>query len=121
MLFYTDSHEWILVDGKKGRVGISQHACKELGEVVFVELPKVGQEVKAGEEVIVLESTKAAADVYAPVSGTVTAVHEVLKQNLQSLNDRPEGEGWLYEIELSDPKELQRLMTLEEYRSLFSL
>lgn len=113
---YTDSHEWISVSGKKGRVGITAHAQGELGEIVFIELPKVGQKVRAGEEVSVLESTKAAADVYSPVSGVVTAVHEDLKQNTHALNDQPESAGWLFEIELSEPKEADRLMTLEQYK-----
>jgi len=117
---YTDSHEWIAVTGNKGRVGITGHARNELGEIVYVELPKPGQKVKAGEEVAVLESTKAAADVYSPVSGTVTAVHDLLKHNSHALNDQPESAGWLFEIELSDPKEADRLMTLQQYQSLIS-
>jgi len=117
---YTDSHEWISVAGSKGKVGITKHAQKELGEIVYVELPKVGQKVKAGEEICVLESTKAAADVYAPVTGMVTAVHEVLRKNPHSLNQDPESAGWLFEIELSHPKEVEHLMTPSEYRSLVS-
>ena len=117
-MFYTDSHEWISIDGKKGRVGITKYARSELGEIVFVELPKVGLNVQAGEEVSVLESTKAASDVYTPVSGTILAVHEVLNRNLESLNQDPESLGWLYEIELSDPKELDHLSNAEEYRAL---
>ena len=117
-MFYTDSHEWIAADGNKGKAGISKHARNELGEIVYVELPKVGQVVKAGDEVSVLESTKAAADVYAPVSGKITAVNEALKQNLYAINQDPENSGWLFEIELSQPKELGRLMTSDEYRSL---
>lgn len=115
---YTDSHEWISIIGKKGKVGITKHARDELGEIVYIELPKVGQQVRAGEEICVLESTKAAADVYAPVSGTVTAIHELLNKNPHSLNQDPESAGWIFEIELSHPKELDRLMTLLEYQAL---
>jgi glycine cleavage system H protein len=117
-MFYTDSHEWISLNGKRGRVGITQYARTELGEIVFVELPKVGTRIQAGEEISVLESTKAASDVYAPVSGVVVAVHEALGQSLESLNQDPESKGWLFEIELSNPKEIDRLLSPEEYRAL---
>jgi glycine cleavage system H protein len=115
---FTDSHEWISVSGNKGKVGITKHARNELGEIVYVELPKVGQKVRAGEEVCVLESTKAAADVYAPVSGTILAVHDVLNQNPHALNDDPESAGWIFQIELANPKELDSLMSAEEYQAL---
>jgi glycine cleavage system H protein len=120
MLFFTESHEWIAVSGNRGKVGITKHAQNELGEIVYVELPKLGDMVQVGVEVCVLESTKAAADVYAPVSGKILAVHEVLKQNTHSLNDDPESSGWLFEIELSNPKELDRLMNKDEYQALIS-
>jgi glycine cleavage system H protein len=117
-MHFTDSHEWIDLNGKKAKVGITKHAQGELGEIVYVELPKVGQIVNRGEEVCVLESTKAAADVYAPVSGKITAVHDMLGKNPQSLNEDPESSGWLFEIEVSHPKEIDRLMTRDEYRAL---
>ena len=117
-MFYTDSHEWIALEGKKGRVGITKYARSELGEIVFVELPKVGTRVQAGEEVSVLESTKAASDVYTPVSGVIIAVHEALNRDLETLNQDPESSGWLFEIELSNPKELDRLLSPAEYRAL---
>ena len=119
-MFYTDSHEWILISGNKGKVGITKHARNELGEIVYVELPKPGQKVRSGEEVCVLESTKAAADVYAPVSGAILAVHDLMSKNPHALNEDPESRGWLFEIELSNPKELDRLMSLEEYQKLIS-
>jgi len=117
---YTDSHEWfLLTDGTRlGKVGITHYAREELGEIVHVELPEVGSKVRAGEEVSVLESTKAAADVYAPVSGTVTEVNTTLDQNLVSLNQNPESSGWLFQLELSDPKEMDNLLCFEEYRLL---
>ncbi len=96
---YTEHHEWIEVEGDIGCVGITEHAQKELGELVYAELPKVGQRVKAGEEIVVLESTKAASDVYSPVSGVVTAVN----------HKAPEDTSWLVKIRLTDPTELDKL------------
>lgn len=118
MKYYADSHEWIEIENDKGKVGISAHAQKELGEIVYVELPQVGHTVKAGEEIVVLESTKAAADLYSPVSGTITAINETLKTDPSSLNTSPEGEGYLFEITLSNPKELEALHTEEAYAFL---
>ncbi len=115
---YTDSHEWITLKGKLGRVGITSHAQNELGEIVFVELPKVGAVVQAGDEISVLESTKAAADVYAPVSGKITNVNEVLSKDPLALNRDPEGSGWIFEIELSNEKDYEKLLSLEEYQKL---
>ncbi len=114
---FAESHEWI---DSKGRVGISNHAQKELGEVVYIELPKVGQKVNAGQEVCVLESTKAASDVYAPVSGTIIAVNEAIKQDPSQINQGAESTGWLFQIELSKPNELDRLLTREKYLALVS-
>lgn len=119
-MYFTDSHEWISLKGNRGRVGITEHAQKELGEIVYVELPKLGQIVEAGMEASVLESTKAAADVYTPVSGKITAVHDLLKENIQTLNQDPELTGWIFEIELSHPQEIDRLMTRDEYLALLS-
>lgn len=117
-LRFTDSHEWIVLDGNQGTVGISQYAKEELGEIVALELPKVGQEIRAGEEVCVLESTKAAADVYAPVSGKIVAVNSKLVGNPHALNDRPEAEGWLFKVELSQLQEIDRLLSPSQYRTL---
>jgi glycine cleavage system H protein len=117
---FTESHEWIFFKEKIGTVGISRHASRELGEIVYVALPQVGQKMKAGEEVCVLESTKAAADVYSPVSGTVTAVNEALRSNPALLNTSPETEGWLFQLELSQPDELNRLLPPQDYAALVS-
>ena len=119
-MLYTDSHEWIAVSGNKGKVGITEHARNELGDIVYVELPKLGQKVRFGEEVCVLESTKAAADVYAPVSGIILAVHDLISKDPHSLNEDPESAGWLFEIEIANSKELSRLMTQEEYQKMIS-
>ena len=113
---YSDSHEWIkLGDVNKGTVGISTHAQKELGEIVYIEFPEIGREIKAGEEVVILESTKAAADIYSPVSGKIIRINEALKENVDLINLYPEGEGWIFEIALSKEEELTSLMTKESY------
>lgn len=112
---YAETHEWVEVNEGKGCVGISIHAQKELGEIVYVELPKVGQVVKAGEEIAVLESTKAAADIYSPVSGNITAVNEKLKEDPSLMNKSPEGEGYLFEIVLTHPEECEVLTSEDEY------
>lgn len=119
-MHYTKSHEWIKVEDNIGIVGISDYAQKELGEIVYIELPKVGSSLKAGAETCVLESTKAAADVYAPVSGKVLKVNEDLKTDPQTVNKNAESDGWLYQIELENPKELEKLMTDEQYKKLIS-
>lgn len=118
---YTDSHEWILIQKQRGRAGITAYAQKELGEVIYIELPQLGRQVRAGEEICVLESTKAAVDVYSPVSGTIVAIHEELKQDPSPINQAPETSGWLFEIELSHPEEMNRLLTHHEYQKLIEV
>lgn len=119
---FTRTHEWILIEGDEGTVGITSYARKELGDVVYVELPPVGKKLKQGEEAVVLESTKAASDIYAPVSGTVTAVNENLAQEIQDVNNASEGKGWLFKMKIADPsktsQELEKLLTQEEYLAL---
>ena len=115
---YTESHEWIEVNGKIGTVGITSYAQKELGEVVFLELPIVGSKIKSGEESVVLESTKAAADIYSPVSGIIVKVNEELLQSPEKLNSHPEDSGWLYQIEITNPNELDQLLSKEQYQEL---
>ena len=117
---YTDSHEWVMIEDETGIVGISKHAQKELGEVVYVEFPKVGQMIKAGEEIAVLESTKAAADIYSPVSGTIVAINENVKEDPSILNNSPENEGWLFKIALVDLSELDTLLDHQQYLELIS-
>jgi len=114
---YTKSHEWVeVLEGNKAKVGISDHAQEELGDVVFVELPEIGSELKKGEAFSTVESVKAAEDIYAPVSGKVTAVNEELNDHPELINEDAEGKGWICEVELSDPSELDDLMTEEEYK-----
>jgi glycine cleavage system H protein len=111
----TDSHEWIVVEKGSGRVGITDLAQQELGEVVYVEFPEIGRRVRAGEEVAVLESTKAATDIYAPVSGTIIGVNEKLKEDVSLINRSAEEEGWLFQIRLEEVLELDALMSKEMY------
>jgi glycine cleavage system H protein len=118
---YTDSHEWIQSDENgSATVGISQFAQKELGDIVYVELPLVGKTVCAGDEVVVLESTKAAADVYSPATGTIIAVNEALSKSPELVNQFPEKEGWLFKITLADPTELNALMDVEAYQAMLN-
>lgn len=118
---FTESHEWIRLEGNVGTVGITDHARGELGEIVHIELPKQGQQLKAGEEVCVLESTKSAADIYSPVTGSVIEVNERLKDSLEMLNRSSELDGWLYRIELAHPKELDHLLSRTQYLQLIGL
>ena len=118
MRLYSDTHEWIEVEGETGTVGVTAYAQKELGEVVFISLPEVGRKIEAGHEIVILESTKAAADIYSPVSGTITAVNTKIKEVPDLLNQYPESEGWIYRIALSNPEELSNLMSRKDYDAL---
>jgi glycine cleavage system H protein len=115
-LRYAESHEWATTDGSPVRIGITDFAQDELGDVVFVELPEEGEEVTAGGEFGVVESIKAVSDLYAPVSGTVVDVNEELFDRPELVNEDPYGEGWMLSVELSDPDELDGLLSPEEYR-----
>ncbi|MCF6768313.1 glycine cleavage system protein GcvH [Thiotrichales bacterium 19S11-10] len=117
-LKYSDSHEWVKVeDGNIATVGITDHAQSLLGELVYVELPQVGDTVTSGSEVGVVESVKAASDFYTPVSGTITQVNESLVDNPNSVNDNPYEAGWLFKIELSDVSEIDQLLDAENYET----
>lgn len=115
---FTDSHEWITVENGVGTVGITDHAQKELGEVVYVELPAVGKHVKAGDEVAVLESTKAAADIYSPVSGEIVEINQKLGDFIHQINSSAESDGWLFRIKLADVAETEKLLNKEDYLGL---
>jgi len=115
---YTQSHEWIEINGpdqEVGTVGITEHAQRELGEIVYVEFPIVGKFVQRGEIIAVLESTKAAVDVYSPVSGTILESNHLLQQHPEIINTAPEREGWIFRIALSEPEELQQLLPGDMY------
>lgn len=117
MIRFSDEHVWVRVDGDMGTVGITVHAQDTLGDVVFVELPAVGRVLAAGEIAGVVESVKAAADVYTPVGGTVTEVNEALRADPSLANSAPLAEGWFFRLRLSDPKELDALMDEAAYAS----
>jgi len=112
---YAKSHEWIRMEGNLGYVGISDHAQKEVTDVVYVELPKIGKAVKAGDEATTMESVKAAFSIYAPVSGSITKVNAILEGDPGLINRSPFDEGWMFAIEATDLKELHTLMTEEQY------
>jgi glycine cleavage system H protein len=117
-LRYSTDHEWIRLDGGSARLGITDYAQDALGDVVFVQLPEVGATVTPGGSVGEVESTKSVSDVYAPVSGTVTAVNDALADAPQRLNEDPYGEGWICVVELSDPSEVDALLDAATYRQL---
>ena len=115
-LKYTKTHEWIDVqDTYAGVCGITDHAQEMLTDIVFVELPEVGIEVKAGQQVAVVESVKAVSDVYAPISGRITEVNKLLEDKPELLNSDPYGEGWIYKIDIKDKYELDELMDAAAY------
>jgi glycine cleavage system H protein len=114
-LKYAKSHEWVRVAGDVATVGITDHAQHELTDVVFVELPTVGRQVKAGEACAVVESVKTASDIYAPVSGQIAAVNQSLADQPALVNTDPYGAGWFYQIKLSQPAELSSLLSPSDY------
>ncbi|WP_149540862.1 glycine cleavage system protein GcvH [Siccirubricoccus phaeus] len=109
-LRFTKDHEWVRADGDAATIGITDHAQNALGDVVFVELPEVGREVTAGEAIAVVESVKAASDVYAPIAGTITEVNSALTEDPGLINREPTGEGWFFKIEPKDPAEIAALL-----------
>ena len=113
--YFTEDHEWVDVDGDIGTVGISEYAQSQLGDIVFVEVPEAGKEVAKGDEAAVVESVKAASDVYSPVSGTVLEGNAALGDNPGLVNEEPEGDGWFFKLTLSDPDELAGLMDEAAY------
>ncbi len=117
-LKYTATHEWVSLSGKTATVGISDHAQKEISDVVFVELPMVGGAVKQKGGAMVIESVKAAFDIYAPLSGKIVKVNDKLKNSPELVNRSPYEEGWLFQIECSDPAELGSLLTEEQYNQV---
>src|ERR1700761_7942410 len=115
-LKYAKSHEWVRVNGDTATVGITDHAQSELTDVVFVELPEKGRKVKAGEACAVVESVKTASDIYAPVSGEITEVNPPVVDNPALVNTAPYDGGWLYQIKLSNPAELNSLLSPDDYK-----
>jgi glycine cleavage system H protein len=113
---YTKDHEWIRLDGEVGVVGITTYAQSQLGDVVYVELPAVGKQLEKGAEAAVVESVKAASEVYSPVGGEVVAINGALEAAPATVNEDAEGKGWFLKLKLADPKQLDALMSAEEYQ-----
>lgn len=118
-LKFTDSHEWVRDNGDGTyTIGISEHAQEMLGDVVFVELPELDAEIEAGENFSLVESVKAASDIYAPISGTVVAINEDLADSPELINEEPYAGGWIVKITAADPSELENLKSAEDYQTL---
>jgi glycine cleavage system H protein len=116
-LYYAESHEWVRVEGENARVGITDHAQAELTDVVYVELPKVGAKATAKGQIAVVESVKAASDIYAPVSGTVVEANKALEGNPALINTDPFGEGWIFVLKMDDPEQVKQLKDAAGYRA----
>ena len=115
MDYFTKEHEWISVDGDVGTVGITKHAAEQLGDIVFIEVPAAGRKVSKGEQVAVVESVKAASDIYAPVSGEIVGGNEKVAGTPASVSESPEGTGWFFKIKIADKSELKALMDRATY------
>ena len=114
---YTRDHEWARLEGDVAVIGISKYAQEQLGDIVYVELPEIGRKVEKGSDAAVVESVKAASDVYAPASGEVVAVNDALGSGPGAINEEAEGKGWFFRLKLSAPEELNDLMSAEQYKA----
>ena len=112
---YTKEHEWVEIDGDTATVGITNHAQESLGDIVFIDLPTVGKEVKSNEELCVIESVKAASDIYAPIDGEVIEINNNLNDDASIVNQDPEKDGWIFKMKIADPNQYNNLMSLDEY------
>ena len=117
-VYFTEDHEWISVDGDTATVGITDYAQEQLGDIVFVDLPATGKAVKKGDAAVVVESVKAASDVYAPVDGEIVAVNDALSGDPALVNSAATGDGWLWKMKLADPAQLDGLMDKAGYEKL---
>jgi len=117
-LKYTESHEWLKLKDNIAIVGITDHAQEELTDVVFVELPEIGKEVKKGDELCVVESVKSVSEIYAPVSGKIVKVNKKLDDSPEIINESPYDDGWLVELEIKDKSEINKLLDAESYKKL---
>jgi glycine cleavage system H protein len=115
---FSKDHEWVKVEGDSATIGITKHAAEQLGDVVFVEVPEVGRKVTAGEACAVVESVKAASDVYAPVSGEVIDSNAAIADSPGAVNEEPEGKGWFFKLRLANPAELDGLMDRAAYDAM---
>ena len=119
-LKFLSSHEWVLVEDNVATIGVSDHAQELLGDLVYVELPEQGSSIAAGDSVGVIESVKAASDVYAPVSGEVIEVNDVLDGAPEKINNDPYGDGWMYKVAMEDPEEVESLLDAEAYMDVIA-
>ena len=117
-LKYTETHEWLKLDNNTAKVGITDHAQSELTDLVFVELPEVGKEVKKGEELCVVESVKSVSEIYSPVNGKITKVNSDLEDSPETVNTSPYDDGWLVELEVADKSETDSLLDVNSYKKL---
>ena len=117
-LMYTNDHEWVLLDGSKGKIGITDYAQDALGDVVFVDTPSLGELVASGQTVSEVESTKSVSDIYAPLAGTIIEINAELDDSPELLNDDPYGDGWIFVIEFNDATAVQNLLSPQKYREL---
>jgi glycine cleavage system H protein len=116
--YYSEEHEWVTVEGDTATVGITQHAADQLGEIVFVEQRDQGEEFEKGDEIGVIESVKAASEIYAPIDGEVLEINGALEENPGALNEALEGYAWIYKIKIADAAQLEDLMDLDGYKAL---
>ena len=114
---YTKEHEWVEINGDIATVGITNHAQESLGDIVFIDLPKVGKEVKSNDEICVIESVKAASDIYAPIDGEVVEINNSLSDDASLVNQDPENDGWIFKMKISNSDQFNSLMTLDDYLS----
>ena len=116
-LYYTKQHEWVRVEGESGTIGITHHAQEELGDIVFVETPKIGSNIEQGAVIGSIESVKAVSEMFSPVSGEVVEVNQILQTSPEKVNEDPYGEGWLVKVRLADPSPRDALMDADSYRA----
>ncbi len=117
---YTEEHEWIHLEGDRAKIGITEHAQSELGDIVFVELPEVGKKVSKGDNLATVESVKSVSDIYAPVSGEVVEVNESLESSPDTINKDPHGAGWIAVLKVADPNEVESLLDAAGYEKLIA-
>ena len=113
---YTEDHEWVSMDNDIATIGISNHAQESLGDIVFIELPSIGKTVKAKDEICVIESVKAASDIYAPIDGEIIEVNNNLEGDAAIINQDPENTGWIFKLKISDPNQFNDLMNEDDYK-----
>lgn len=119
-LRYTKTHEWARIEGNKMTIGITDHAQTELTDIVYVELPGIGDEFQANQEMAIVESVKSTSDFYCPVPGKITEVNEDLENSPEKINEEPYGKGWLAVLEMTDPSSVDQLLSADEYRKLLA-